>query len=1171
MRPRFTNFLLSPLLICPPLFPGGELFDHILAHKYLKERDAVRLFAQLISGVSYLHQKKIVHRDLKLENLLLDRNRNVIITDFGFANNFESRRDDLMATSCGSPCYAAPELVVQDGLYAGSAVDVWSCGVILYAMLAGYLPFDDDPQNPDGDNINLLYKYIMATPLSFPDYITAQPRDLLSKMLVPDPLRRADLKGVMGHSWLAAYRDLFNFSVQELESAAFEQQTKKRQAYRQQMMVQHQMQEQQKHQQQQQQQLARSQTTRGAGITTGGVNPVDALSPNNSQSTKSQRHHSAMATPSAMPERMYESSSAIASSAGSGASSGAAVSRSRPVTGMPTPTSSAAKAGDQPLGSLNSPHSHFDAITAQGEARGEPRTRVEDGYVSSSRNANPPTASERKVREAEAAAAKIPSAQKVQRHTIQLEYEEPERSTRREPRNNGTSEATAPPPVPKVARQDSTSAANATPVVVPSHEKAIEQKTSKTSDVLTGIPSPIMETKSPSASPTVVPSASIPQQESSETDSARASLGAGRPSSSTSRGASNPLPQVGSENVPFPDPNANGTTNGRVVSVGGGPTRKSTTTSKSQLEAINSNGKSSTPEKSSRHRKGMSTDKFFFSRLLGSSPNVANSAASEPLGPRASLAAARSPDAQSHPGGDMQRQASNNSGKGSAGSRRKAVSLVMGRPGESSPAVREKDKANAAAKAAKEERRLTGRARKDTANSQNQMPPPSTPKTSNGPTGSVLSTSGQSTASTNAGSRRQPSDASSRPAPTSGASVASGSVRAPSSHALFDNEGANDSTSTVGPSSSAAKKVMDWFRKKSLSKGSGFAEQPPLGPFVHHSPSANPSVIVTNTANGSPHANGNGVAANGTEPDSGPSSRSTSGTHSQISNATDTTGMTSEASGTISSNRSGAPVKSSILGEQQPTPRASTALMSNAASEAPPSSVGAFSNSTSRSGASSFNDTSLRFHLGAVDQTALTSRPPPLVLASVKSALYEMGIEVRKEKDEDFKLDCVRKKRAKTLMGATAGLGLSIRTSVFPPTQNDYEKSSMTRSPTSPNNAGDQPMSPSASSGPGGSIRNFLRRGSQQTGVNHAGSPPSATSALPDEWDRNGNQPTPLYGEASVDGGQEVRFSVEVTKIKNLPGLYSLDIRRMKGNLWAYKFLYHALLERSQLASTATA
>ena len=83
-----------------------------------------------------------------------------------------------MATSCGSPCYAAPELVVQDGLYVGAAVDVWSCGVILYAMLAGYLPFDDDPANPDGDNINLLYKYIMSTPLTFPDYVGPEPRSL---------------------------------------------------------------------------------------------------------------------------------------------------------------------------------------------------------------------------------------------------------------------------------------------------------------------------------------------------------------------------------------------------------------------------------------------------------------------------------------------------------------------------------------------------------------------------------------------------------------------------------------------------------------------------------------------------------------------------------------------------------------------------------------------------------------------------------------------------------------------------------------------------------------------------------------------------------------------------------------------------------------------------------
>lgn len=202
---------------------GGELFDYILTHRYLKDGVACRLFAQLVSAVEYLHSHGIVHRDLKLENLLLDRNRNVIITDFGFANVFDMTttaddfdgmcklmlgsggrlRGDLMQTSCGSPCYAAPELVVSEGWYCGRKVDVWSCGVILYAMLAGYLPYDDDPANPEGDNINLLYKYIVNTPLTFPEYVTPLARDLLRRILVANPAKRALLKEVIAHPWLA--------------------------------------------------------------------------------------------------------------------------------------------------------------------------------------------------------------------------------------------------------------------------------------------------------------------------------------------------------------------------------------------------------------------------------------------------------------------------------------------------------------------------------------------------------------------------------------------------------------------------------------------------------------------------------------------------------------------------------------------------------------------------------------------------------------------------------------------------------------------------------------------------------------------------------------------------------------------------------------------------------
>ncbi|KAI5194041.1 kinase-like protein [Aureobasidium subglaciale] len=230
---------------------GGELFDYILNHRYLKDNAARRLFAQLVSGVGYLHKKGIVHRDLKLENLLLDRNRNIIITDFGFANTFNPddelgedieynlnnkdfvskmglehvqptghRRGDLMQTSCGSPCYAAPELVVSDSLYTGRKVDVWSCGVILYAMLAGYLPFDDDPANPEGDNINLLYKYIVSTPLTFPEYVTPHARDLLRRILVPDPRKRADLFEVARHSWLSEYAHVVGFITSTTTTSA---------------------------------------------------------------------------------------------------------------------------------------------------------------------------------------------------------------------------------------------------------------------------------------------------------------------------------------------------------------------------------------------------------------------------------------------------------------------------------------------------------------------------------------------------------------------------------------------------------------------------------------------------------------------------------------------------------------------------------------------------------------------------------------------------------------------------------------------------------------------------------------------------------------------------------------------------------------------------------------
>ncbi|RPD53612.1 Pkinase-domain-containing protein [Lentinus tigrinus ALCF2SS1-6] len=377
---------------------GGELFDHILAHRFLREKDACKLFSQLISGVWYIHQKKIVHRDLKLENLLLDRHRNVIITDFGFANRFEHRSDDLMQTSCGSPCYAAPELVISDGLYVGSAVDIWSCGVILYAMLAGYLPFDDDPANPDGDNINLLYKYIVNTPLSFPDYISEEARDLLSIMLVPDPARRADLPTIMAHRWLAPYAHLFQKSVAELERTAIEQHHQKRLAYQRQMKAAAASAEASATK------MARSQSARIEGYSS-------PASPSGSRSHRDQRY-----AQQAQPEFLYETS-APASSSRRGVNSAIVLPTTSPL-GLeddpfaPSPSqevpSIALPSAPVPVDVTNGIHED-DRMQVDGEPSPKPAIPPPASYA--------PT----KTASPESKRSRVPN-----RHTIQVEYGESE-------------------------------------------------------------------------------------------------------------------------------------------------------------------------------------------------------------------------------------------------------------------------------------------------------------------------------------------------------------------------------------------------------------------------------------------------------------------------------------------------------------------------------------------------------------------------------------------------------------------------------------------------------------------------------------------------------------------------------------------------------------------------
>ncbi|KAI9493542.1 kinase-like domain-containing protein [Zychaea mexicana] len=194
---------------------GGELFEYIFNRDYLREDVAQEFFGQLISSVHYMHQKGVVHRDLKLENvLLLDDQRHIVITDFGFANNCTGQ-DDLLSTCCGSPCYAAPELLVG-AEYVGPAVDIWSCGVVLYAMLCGFLPFDDH------HNMSLLHKDMLETQLVFPPRVSQDARDLMRQMLNPNPEDRCKMETILAHPWLASQRTLLSKNVQRLETEAME-------------------------------------------------------------------------------------------------------------------------------------------------------------------------------------------------------------------------------------------------------------------------------------------------------------------------------------------------------------------------------------------------------------------------------------------------------------------------------------------------------------------------------------------------------------------------------------------------------------------------------------------------------------------------------------------------------------------------------------------------------------------------------------------------------------------------------------------------------------------------------------------------------------------------------------------------------------------------------------
>ncbi|CAL9090103.1 unnamed protein product [Musa textilis] len=173
---------------------GGELFDRIARNGKLKEDEARKYFQQLIDAVDYCHSRGVFHRDLKPENLLLDSNGVLKISDFGLsALPQQVREDGLLYTTCGTPNYVAPE-VVKDKGYDGAKSDIWSCGVILFVLMAGYLPFEDS-------NLMSLYKKIFKADFSCPSWFSTSAKKLIKRILDPKPQTRITIPEIIENEW----------------------------------------------------------------------------------------------------------------------------------------------------------------------------------------------------------------------------------------------------------------------------------------------------------------------------------------------------------------------------------------------------------------------------------------------------------------------------------------------------------------------------------------------------------------------------------------------------------------------------------------------------------------------------------------------------------------------------------------------------------------------------------------------------------------------------------------------------------------------------------------------------------------------------------------------------------------------------------------------------------
>ncbi|CAL0315418.1 unnamed protein product [Lupinus luteus] len=182
----------TKIYIVLELVNGGELFDKIATNGKLKEVEARSYFHQLINAVDYCHSRGVYHRDLKPENLLLDSNGVLKVSDFGLST-YAQQEDELLRTACGTPNYVAPE-VLKDRGYVGSASDIWSCGVILFVLMAGYLPFDEP-------NHAALFRRISKADFSCPSWFAPELKKLLKRILDPNPLTRIKIEELLEDEW----------------------------------------------------------------------------------------------------------------------------------------------------------------------------------------------------------------------------------------------------------------------------------------------------------------------------------------------------------------------------------------------------------------------------------------------------------------------------------------------------------------------------------------------------------------------------------------------------------------------------------------------------------------------------------------------------------------------------------------------------------------------------------------------------------------------------------------------------------------------------------------------------------------------------------------------------------------------------------------------------------